>query len=78
MGIKLIEGKNFGDPKNNINEVIINEMLENKLGLEEPVVGPDLPAARREIDQPAAEQVDAATRELPDGDAALCVTSRVT
>ena len=39
MGLKLIEGKNFVDPKNNINEVIINEMLENKLGLEEPVVG---------------------------------------
>ncbi len=39
MGLKIIEGKNFGDPKNNINEVIINETLKNKLGLKEPVLG---------------------------------------
>ncbi|MGA9292142.1 MAG: FtsX-like permease family protein, partial [Ignavibacteriaceae bacterium] len=39
MGLKLTDGKNFGDPKNNVNEVIINEMLKNKLDLKEPVIG---------------------------------------
>ena len=39
MGLKLIGGKNFVDAKNNVNEVIINEMLENKLDLQVPVVG---------------------------------------
>jgi putative ABC transport system permease protein len=39
MGLKLIEGKNFGDPKNNTNEVIVNELAVKKLGLKEPVLG---------------------------------------
>ena len=39
MGLKLIEGKNFGDPKNNTNEVIINELAVKKLDLKEPVLG---------------------------------------
>ena len=42
MGLKLIEGKNFGNPENNKNDVIINELAAKKLGIEEPFTGKNI------------------------------------
>ena len=42
MGLKLTEGKNFGNPENNKNDVIINELAVKKLGIDEPYIGKNI------------------------------------
>ena len=42
MGLKLIEGKDFENPENNKNDVIVNELAVKKLGYEKPFIGKNI------------------------------------